>query len=236
PLRLPLYATRLETSVITGQPLLTYERGKVREIEVPWYHLAKATLSLPRPRGYLVLPGWPQIEERLRGHGLTVRRVTAPAELDVETQRLSAPEPAKTSYQGLTQVTAKVSRRSERRRIPAGALWVPADQPDFEVAVQLLEPEAPDSLLSWGLLSTLFEQKEFMAPQVLEGIAARMMLADPKVAAEWKAALADEAFAKDPRARYAWWFRRTPYVDETIGVLPVFRVMTAPDLVTQPWR
>ena len=52
-----------------------------------------------------------------------------------------------------------VSRQVERRRIPKGSLWVPADQPDFEIAVQLLEPEAPDSLLRWGELLTVFERK-----------------------------------------------------------------------------
>ena len=36
--------------------------------------------------------------------------------------------------------------------------------------MELLEPESPDSLLAWGLLSTLFEQKEYIAPQVLEAL------------------------------------------------------------------
>jgi len=235
PIRLPLYETHLPTSVVTGQPVLTYTRGKVHEIEVPWYHRSKATMKLPRPRGYLVLPGWPQIEARLAGHGFRVERVTDPAELDVETMRLAAPEPAKAPYQGLTAVTAKVARQTEHRKIPAGALWVPADQPDFELAVQLLEPESPDSLLAWGLLSTVFEQKEYISPQVLEGIVAEK-LKDPKLAAEWQEALKDEAFAKDPAARSRWWYRRTPYCDETVGLLPVFRVMRAPGLKTRPWR
>jgi zinc carboxypeptidase len=234
-IRLPLYETTRKTSQITGEPLLTYARGKVHEIEVPWYHRSVATGKLPRPRGYLILPGWPQIEARLRGHGLRVERLASPTELEVETMRLSSQEYAKAPYQGLTAVTAKVARQAERRKIPAGALWVPADQPDFEVAVELLEPESPDSLLGWGLLSTVFEQKEYIAPQVLEGIVEEK-LKDPKVAAEWQEALKDEAFAKDPAARSRWWYRRTPYWDEMLGLLPVFRLMRAPKIETRPWR
>ena len=126
-----------------------------------------------------------------------------------------------------------MERRAERRRVPYGAIWIPADQPDFAVAVQLFEPEAPDSLLSWGLLSSIFEQKEYIDSRVLEELA-REMVKDPKVAGELQQAMKDEKFAKDPFARYLWWYRRTPYWDETLGLLPIYRVMQAPRLKTEP--
>jgi hypothetical protein len=233
--RFPVYANEMKTSAVTGQPLLMYRRGEVRETEVPWYHKSRIAKSLPRPRGYLLLPGWPQIEQRLRGHGLRVERLTAPAELEVEGYRVARPKPAESSYQGLTRVTAEVTRAPEKRTFPAGALWVPADQPDFEVAVQLLEPEAVDSLLSWGLLSTVFEQKEYMEPRVLEAWVAEA-LKDPATATAWQEALKDERLAADPMARYQWWSRRTPYQDRTVGFVPVFRAMRAPVLETRPWH
>ncbi|HEX7185052.1 MAG TPA: M14 family metallopeptidase [Thermoanaerobaculia bacterium] len=234
-IRFPVYAWDMATSVVSGRPLLRARRGEVREIEVPWFHRPEVVRTLPRPRGYLVLPGWPQIEERLRGHGLRVETLAGAAELEVETMRVASPQFAQSPYQGLTRVTAQAVRAAERREIPAGALWVPADQPDFEVAVQLLEPEAPDSLLSWGLLSTVFEQKEYIDARVLEGLAAEM-LKDSRTAEAWRAALRDEKLASDPFARYLWWYRRTPYWDETVGLVPVFRVMGSPKLDTRPWK
>jgi hypothetical protein len=93
------------------------------------------------------------------------------------------------------------------------------------VAVHLLEPEAPDSLLAWGFLSAVFERKEWIDGQELEALA-RDLLKDARVAAAWQAALSDPAFAGDAEARSEWWARRTPYWDETIGLLPVYRVMT----------
>ncbi len=234
-IRFPVYASELGTSIVSGQPLLRYRRGEVAEMEVPWYHRPRVEAKLPRPRGYLVLPGWPQIEQRLRWHGLRVEKLLQPVELDVETARLGSPHLAESPYQGQVQVTADVHRQSEHRRIPAGALWIPADQPDFEVAVQLLEPEAPDSLLSWGYLSTVFERKEYIDPRVLDEKAAELMK-DPQTAAAWQEALKDEKFAADPFARYLWWHRRTPHWDEGVGLLPVFRVMSAPKLETRAWQ
>ncbi|HEX5720927.1 MAG TPA: M14 family metallopeptidase [Thermoanaerobaculia bacterium] len=237
-IRFPVYAHEITTSAATGAPLLHYRRGQVQEMEVPWYHRPKVAMTLPRPRGYLVPPGWPQIEQRLRAHGLRAYRVRdrtndAGFEMEVETIRVSDPKFAERAYQGLHRVEAKVERRTERRHIPDGAIWIPADQPDFEVAVQLFEPEAPDSLLSWGLLSSVFEQKEYIDSRVLEELAAEM-IKDPKTAADFQEAMKDEKLAKDPFARYQWWYRRTPYWDETIGLLPVYRVMQAPKFKTEP--
>jgi hypothetical protein len=118
--------------------------------------------------------------------------------------------------------------------LPAGTLWVPADQPDFEVAAQLLEPDAPDSLVSWGLLSLVMERKEYIDPGVLEDLA-QGMLESPSVAAEWERALKDESLSDDSRARYLWWYRRTAYWDETVGLMPVMRLLAKPDFPTAPW-
>ena len=224
--RLPLYDWSSALSLVTGEPLTRYQRGKLRESDLPWYHTPQVALSAPRPRGYVVLPGWPQIERRLRDHGLRFEPLSAGIAAQVETLRLSEPRFAATPYQGTTAVTGvKVGRQLETRQIPAGALWIPADQPDFEVAVHLLEPEAPDSLLAWGFLSAVFERKEWIEGPELEA-QARELLQDAAIAAAWQRALDDPAFAADAAARAEWWARRTPYWDETIGLLPVYRALT----------
>jgi len=236
-LAFPVYPWRLEPSVVSGDKVLLYRQpeGAPKPIEVDWVHEAVPAVTVPRPRGYLVLPGWLQIEARLAGHGLRVERLTEPAEVAVETVRVSEPEFATTPYQGRMRVTAQVTRTATTREFRAGTLWIPADQPDFEVAAQLLEPEAPSSLFAWGYLSSVLERKEYIEPRKLEALA-RDLLDDPEVAAEWQRALEDPELAGDPRARYLWWFRRTPYWDETVGRLPVFRVTTLPERwSTVPW-
>jgi hypothetical protein len=233
--RWPAFEWFTEPSLVMGEPLLRFRRGVVHEVEVPRFHSPEPELTLARPRGYLVLPGWPQIEARLAGHGLRVQRLVEPVDADVETMRVADPVFATTSYQGAVMVEDLTVRRAvEHRGIPAGSLWIPADQPDFEVAAQLLEPEAPDSLLHWGLLNSVFERKTYIDPAVLEDLV-RVLLADPDVEAEWKQALEDEAFAADRRARYLWWYRRTPHWDEQVGLVPAFRVMEPAEMVLEPW-
>ncbi len=213
--------------MVIGEPQVRYLSRTPKPIEVPWLHASRIATSVERPRGYLVLPGWPAIERRLADHGLRVEKLTDDREVEVETIRVARPRFAAATRQGLTRVEADVSRARERREVPAGALWVPADQPDFEVAVQLLEPEAPDSLFAWGMLSEVLERKEYIDGFLLEA-EARRRLGDPEVAAAWAKALEDPAFASDARARYFWWFERTPWRDETVGLLPYYRALEPP--------
>ncbi|HET9211256.1 MAG TPA: hypothetical protein VFR03_12695, partial [Thermoanaerobaculia bacterium] len=77
--------------------------------------------------------------------------------------------------------------------------------------------------------------KEYIDSRVLEGLV-QEQVKDPKVAAEWQEALKDPKLAADPFARYQWWYRRTPYWDETVGLMPVFRAMAKPVLKTQEWH
>jgi hypothetical protein len=231
----PAYDWSLEDSIVTGGKRIRYHPGEIREVELEWRHLPVAELTLARPRGYLVLAGWPQIENLISGHGLHAERLAADAELDVETVRLASPEYATSSYQGVVMIQDfEVSRQREQRSIPAGSLWIPADQPSFEVAVQLFEPEAPDSIVRWGVVSSLFERKIYIGLDRLEQFA-REMLVDEEVQNDWEKALEDPEFAKTWGARYLWWYQRTPYWDETVGLLPVMRVMDPIELELEPW-
>ncbi|MEM7052003.1 MAG: M14 family metallopeptidase [Acidobacteriota bacterium] len=222
--RVPFYEWYQEPSQAMGRPLTHFRRGEIREVEVPWVHASEPDRTAPRPRGYLVMPGWPVIAERIAAHGLRSQTFRRAVVVSGETLRVSNPTYASASYQGQTRVEADLERRQEDIEVPAGALWIPAAQPDFEVAVQLLEPQAPDSLFAWGYLSSVLERKEYIEPRVLEPLV-REMLADDAIAAEWQRALdEDPDLAGNAWARWQWWYRRTPYWDARFGVLPIVAV------------
>jgi hypothetical protein len=232
---IPVNEWYTEHSPILGRPLLRF-RSNIKESEFPWQRQAKPELTVRRPRGYLVHPGWPVIERKIAEHGLQAERLTAAVDLEVETLRLSNPRSRgrTPTYQGRHRIAVDVARGVEKRSFPKGTLWIPADQPDFEVAAQLFEADAPDSLVAWGMLSIVLERKEYIDPRVLEKQALEM-LQEPVIAEEWKEALKDEEFAGDSGARWMWWYRRTKHWDETVGLMPVMRLMTKPSFDTVPW-
>jgi len=226
----PAYQYTTTESLVTGGSLVIYDRGKIEEIDLPWRHIVEPDLEVPRPRGYLVHAGWPQIAEAIRNHGLRALPLPEAINLEVETIRLTDPTYGTSPYQGIFTVTdVTVARQLEDREIPAGSLWIPANQPDFEVAIQLFEPEAPDSLVSWGELSSIFERKTYIGLDRLEELA-KEMITDDTIRSRWETALEDPDFAENWRARYMWWYRQTLYWDEQVGLLPIYRVLGSPPI------
>ena len=113
--------------------------------------------------------------------------------------------------------------------LPVGSVIVPLDQPAANVAINLLEPQAPDSLLRWGFLNAMFEIKEYAEPRVLEKLARDMLARDPALKTEFEQKLHDDpTFAANPGARLEFFFERSPwYTAQRVGAYPVLRLDAA---------
>jgi len=119
----------------------------------------------------------------------------------------------------------KAEPTRERRTFPAGSVVVPLAQTLAKVAINLLEPEAPDSLLAWGFFNATFEQKEYGEHYVLETLAREMMEKDPALRLEFERRLTSEpGFASNAAARLEFFYRRSPYWDQQMNLYPVGRI------------
>lgn len=109
---------------------------------------------------------------------------------------------------------------------PAGSMVVPLDQRLSQVAMQWLEPSAPDSAMAWGFFDSIFEQKEDGERYVLEKLAREMIAKDPKLETEFENKLtSDPRFAGDPYARLEFFYQHSPwYAANQVGVYPVGRL------------
>jgi hypothetical protein len=182
--------------------------------------------SVVAPAGYVVPAEWHEVIERLQSHGLRLERLPQPTELDVEVYRLSKPRWAPEPFEARHRLDYEVTVARQRRQVPAGAVLVRLDQPGSRLAVHLLEPNGPDSLLSWGFFDAIFEQKESAEAYVLEKLAREMLAADPALRIEFEKKLETDAdFRNSIEARLRFFYERSPYWDRRIGEYPVLRVL-----------
>lgn len=219
-------------SEVTGNPYALYTE-KDTTYQVPFYDRLSASVTQTVPRGYLILPAYRHIAQKLRQHGIGVHSIQASYAGAIECYRIEKAAYDHAPYQGHSRVEVKGDwRRVEseadgHRRsvtIPAGSYWVPLDQPAGCAAMHLLEPEAPDALLVWNVCDAVTERGIILETWALEENA-RRLLADPAVRAEYEAALADSSFAADEDRKLEFFFQKTPYVEPWEDRYPVFRVL-----------
>ena len=195
-------------------------------------------VSAPRPRAYWLAPAWRDVIERLELHGLEMERIAAPREVEVEACRLTGVELAPQPFEGRVGLAGALAEpwsaagspesagctlERRRERFPAGSVRIPADQPLGVLAMVLLEPASPDSFLRWGFFHEVLQRTEYVEGYVMEPYAERMLAADSALRAEYERAVAADAeLAKDPQARLAWLYRRSPWADDRYMLTPVF--------------
>jgi len=176
----------------------------------------------------------------LQAHGLRLRRTARAWEGEIETYRCEGASWHARPFEGrqvlfvpgeggarTTASPGTCAPVRERRSFPAGSVVVPMDQRAARVAIHLLEPQAPDSLLAWGFFNAIFERKEYAEPYVMETVARDMLAKDPSLKDEFEKRLREDAdFDASPDARLEFFYRRSPWWDPRLGVYPVGRLAT----------
>lgn len=225
------YAYTRTPSDVSGGLWTQYDETKPQTWHLPMRdEMVPAHVAVAPGAGYLVPAAWtPIVEPRLRAQGIAYRRLdaTLPA-ATVQAYRADSFEFAKQSFEGRQRLSVDGAWKTETHAVRAGSLFVPIAQPKSRLVMGLLEPDAPDSLLQWGLFNNAFEQKEYMEGYVAEQVA-RAMLEDPAVKAEFgKRLREDKAFAASPRKRLEFFARRHGSWDDQFGMYPVLRVDAVP--------
>ncbi len=219
---------RNEPSSISGGTRVTWT-GRPIEVEAEMHVADEVSASVTRPAAYWIPADWPEAIERLDRHGVAMERARAPRTLEVEMYRMQDPRFATAPYEGRMRVTATPRVERIEMTFPAGSVRVPTDQPLGDLAVLLLEPEAPDSLFQWGFFLEIFQRTEYVEGYVMEPMAEKMLAADPELAEAFREAIAsDPVLADSPRARLQWLYRRTPFADPRYLLYPVARETAAP--------
>jgi hypothetical protein len=225
------YAVTREPSPVSGGTWIRFDERTPQIWKVDLYEQLAPVVTVTAPRaGYVIPPALvPLVQPRLQLHGLKSQPIAGGKTVTAQAFRADKVKLAPTSYEGRVAVELTGGWRDERRPIAAGSLFVPIAQPGAPLLMQLLEPSSPESLAAWGFFHAAFEQKEYMEAYVAEEQARLMLARDPKLKAQFEAAVAkDPEFAKDPGARLKFFYKRHPAWDERVNLYPILRIDRAP--------
>lgn len=216
----------IEDSQLSGGKRIIYGTKPV-DYMIPRFDEGKVTASVAPPLLYAIPPQWQDAIEVLRLHGVTLKRMDVPFTAEVEAYHLYEPKWATASFENRITLSAKKTIVRENRTFPAGTLVVPMYQVNANVAIHLLEPDAPDSFLYWGFFNSIFEQKEYAESYMIEKIAPDMLAKDPELKRAFDEKLKDTEFARSPGARMRFIYEHSPYfTGQKIGEYPVVRILS----------
>jgi len=217
----------LTQSDISGVSWIQYDPTKLKTYTIKNWNGLLPDVSVVPPAAYVVPAQWSDVIARIEAHGLKFHRLACAMKLSGTSYQIDNPVWGQQPFEGHHMLQSFDARRVAREDwLPAGSAIVPLDQPAANVAIELLEPEAPDSLLRWGTLDATFEPKEFGEPRVVEKLARDMLQEHPELKAEFDKKLKDDpAFAANPRSRLQFFFERSPwYKVQDVGRYPVLGI------------
>jgi hypothetical protein len=231
------FRSTVAPSEISGGRRVVYGKEPV-EITIPRQTSLKVTLAVAPPVAYIVPAQWTPVIDVLQAHRLRLLKTARAWEGEVEAYRCEGASFLDRPFEGRQVLfnpgeggaksgasPGVCAAAKERLAFPAGSVVVPLDQRAAQVAIHLLEPQAPDSLLAWGFFNAIFERKEYAEAYVMEEVARDLLAKDPKLKEEFERRLGeDKEFAASPEARLEFFFRRSPWWDRRLGLYPVGRL------------
>ncbi len=226
-------------SEVSGAMWVSYSH-QPWDTTLPMQTGAKITALTTPPAAYIIPPQWTHVIEVLAAHDVTMRRTTAPWTGKIERYHCAGMKWQAPPFEGRHPIFAgegangqpgqygECTPATETVTFPAGSAVVALNQRLSKVAIHWIEPDAPDSALRWGFFDSIFEQKEYGEPYVVEKLARENLAKDPALKAEFEHRLqTDAAFASNPWARLEFFYEHSPwYLANRIGEYPVGRLLS----------
>jgi murein tripeptide amidase MpaA len=219
----PYTAKLLETETYQGSaiggPVLRY-LPKARNVEVTLIRSSIPRTEITVPKGYYIPREWSNVVDLLKLHGVRVEAVSGSITAEMEVTRFDKVSFPSQPFESRFIPSFEATTTKEKRTVNAGYFYVSTNQALGKLIVHLLEPTAPDSVLKWGSLNGIFEQKEYASDYIFEPIAEKMLAENPKLKAELEATQIKEA-----RARMLWLYKRSPYYEKDKDFYPILRAV-----------
>jgi hypothetical protein len=215
-----------KTSEVSGQPRLYYDREKPFEIKVPFYNFYRDTLSVEKPKAYVIPQGWWKVVDRLQANNVQMQRLTKDTTIEVEWYKIETYQTSPRPYEGHHLNSAvKISTQTKTMNFRKGDWYIPMNQTANRFLIETLEPQGEDSYFAWNFFDPILGQKEGYSDYAFEDIAAEYLKNNPDVKTKLdQRRTNDSAFEKNGRAQLDFVYQNSPYFEPAYLQYPVYRV------------
>ncbi|MFL5773984.1 MAG: hypothetical protein ACJ75F_12550, partial [Flavisolibacter sp.] len=220
------YEAEHKVSGVSGLPRLYYNRDKPFEKQVPFYNEYIDTLSILKPKAYIIPQGWYKVADRLLANGVIMRRLAHDSTIEIEWYRIESYQSGQRPFEGHhVNAGVQVSKHREAVRFRKGDYFIPLNQEANRFLVETLEPQAEDSYFAWNFFDPILGQKEGYSDYHFEDVAADYLKSNPDLKNKLdQRRTADSTFAKNGNTQLNFVFQNSPYYEPAHMRYPVYRL------------
>ena len=214
-------------SEVSGLPRLFYDRNKPFEREIPYLPHFKVRQTVIKPKAYIVPQSYQAVIERLRWNGVEMTPLTKDSLVEAEFYNISDYKTSATPYENHHfNRDVAVEKKILKRQFYKGDFLILTNQTAARYIVETLEPQAYDSFFAWNFFDGILNQKEYFSAYVFEDVAADLLKKNPDIKRQLdEKRAADPKFAQSASAQLDFVYRLSPYVEPTLRLYPVARIL-----------
>ncbi len=182
--------------------------------------------SVNLPYGYIIPVELKEVIEKLSLHNVHMETLLHDEVIKIEAYRFRDVTWNSRPFEGRLMLNFEIDSELRDVYFPKGSKIVLLNQRASQLAIHMLEPQAPDSFVRWGFFNEIFEQKEFAESYVMEKMAREMLAENPELKEDFEQKMNDDTdFASSSYAILNWFYMKSPYWDKNMNLYPIGRIM-----------
>lgn len=220
------YEAGFKPSMLTGEPLLYYDRSKPYTKELKYYTTSNVKVSVKAPKYYIIPQAWKEAIKRLDWNKVDMKRLTEDVKLTLDMYYIDKYKTSETPFNGnYIHSDVEVSTQSMEVQFYKGDYVIPVKGSEKHYIIQALEPQAPDSYFAWNMFDEILQSREYFSPFIFEERAMQILDTTPGLKERLELAIEnDPSLAKNTYEQMKLIYRNSPYFEKTYMRYPVGRI------------
>lgn len=221
------YEAYYETSRVTGQPQLYYNRNKPYTKQIPYYAHYIPKIGIGKPVAYVIPQCFDQVIERLQANGVALQFVQKDMNIELNVTPISSftttNHPAEGHYPHYEVQTAMP--RKMKIDLYKGDVIVVCDQVCNRYIIETIEPSAHDSFFTWNFFDAFMQRKEYFSAYVFEPLAEQLLSENESLRKKFEEKKKQDAsFASDAQKQLRFIYENSEYAEKMFKMYPVYTV------------
>ena len=209
---------------ITGLERLKYDTLAPYKRKIAQYKSFAAKKEIRVPKYYFIGRQEKDVIKRLKANNIKMSKLKNDTLLKLGVFEVTDFQASKRPYEGHFQLKkVKVNLGDRIISLKEGDVRVSTNQRNASFIHAVLQPEAEDSYLSWNFFDSYLQQKEYFSSYVFIDKIGEILTNDAELKEAYENKMKeDKAFRESERSQLFFIYKRSPYFEQSVNILPVY--------------